>query len=347
MLRYDLIHHPLIFKIPGGTSRGILKTKDTWVLKIWDSEQPKIIGYGECSIIPGLSIDKVSIIPHTLDRLFSLGFDLDRIREELLNDLPALLFAIETALLDLKMGGRRILFESDFTGGKRSIPINGLIWMNSEDVMKASIDEKIQHGFSCIKLKVGAIDWDKEIGLLKYVRSKYPAEVLEIRVDANGAFEFNEAMDKLVELSNYHIHSIEQPIRPGQAAMMAELCSQSPVSIALDEELIGVTDNILRLELLSIIKPQFIILKPSLIGGLLEAEKWIALAERLGIGWWATSALESNIGLNAIAQWVSTMDTKMFQGLGTGGLFTNNFESPLRLTDERMNYLPQARWNLP
>ena len=347
MLQYDLIHYPLIFKTPGGTSRGILKTKESWILKIWDPKYPNVVGYGECSIIPGLSVDLIDKIPKSLERISSLDFDLEPIREEVIRFHPALLFAIEMALLDLKMGGRQVLFESDFTRGLRPIPINGLIWMDKEEIMKSSIDQKIQDGFSCIKLKVGAIDWSKEIGLLKYIRSRFSSDVLEVRVDANGAFEFEEAMGKLEELSKYDIHSIEQPIRQGQADKMAQLCSNTPVPIALDEELIGVTNRSKRYELLDLIRPQFIILKPSLIGGLSEAEKWIELADQLDIGWWATSALESNIGLNAIAQWIATIDTPMYQGLGTGGLFTNNFECPLRLHGEQMSYNPEGSWKLP
>jgi L-alanine-DL-glutamate epimerase-like enolase superfamily enzyme len=238
------------------------------------------------------------------------------------------------------------LFPSDFTKGKDSIPINGLIWMGDPVFMKQQIKDKLASGFSCIKLKIGAIDFDNELELIKSIRNEFDAKTIEIRVDANGAFKPNEALEKLKRLSDYNLHSIEQPIRQGQVGDMAQLCSETPLPIALDEELIGVFSVTEKQFLLQTIKPQYIILKPTLVGGFKGSQEWIALAESNQIGWWVTSALESNIGLNAIAQWTYTLESQLPQGLGTGGLFTNNIQSPLVVDSGQLVYDLKTKWNL-
>ena len=237
-----------------------------------------------------------------------------------------------------------VLFPSHFTDGKAGIPINGLIWMGEKSFMKEQIEDKIQQGFSCIKLKIGAIDFDAEMELLRYIRKEFSAKEIELRVDANGAFQPENALEKLKRLSDLSLHSIEQPIRQGQYKEMAKLCKETPLPIALDEELIGVFNTSDKENLIEEIKPQYIILKPSLIGGFQGTKEWVNLAEKNQIGWWITSALESNIGLNAIAQFTYLQNNPMPQGLGTGSLFTNNIESPLQVKGENLNYNPQLTW---
>ncbi|HET8837585.1 MAG TPA: o-succinylbenzoate synthase [Flavobacteriaceae bacterium] len=318
----------LNFKNPSGTSRGILKTKETFFLKI---ENGKKSGIGECALFRGLSIDDRPDYEEKLNWVcenISLG------KEKLLQELiefPSIQFGIETAFQSLLSKSEFELFPSEFTEGKASIPINGLIWMGEKAFMKKQINEKIKHGFRCIKLKIGAIDFVSELELLKYIRKEFSENDIEIRVDANGAFQPKETLEKLKRLSDFNLHSIEQPIKQGQIQEMAELCAKTPLSIALDEELIGCFGVTNKEKLLQTIRPQFIILKPSLVGGFAGSDQWIDLAENKQIGWWITSALESNIGLNAIAQWTFLKNPIMPQGLGTGGLFTNNFKSPLEM----------------
>ncbi|MGB2165189.1 MAG: o-succinylbenzoate synthase, partial [Flavobacteriaceae bacterium] len=239
------------------------------------------------------------------------------------------------------------LFPSSFTRGAEKIPINGLVWMGDHSFMKAQIDEKIAQGFDCIKLKIGALDFDDEYSLLEEIRKHYGPEQMMLRVDANGAFTPEGVMDKLQSLADLKIHSIEQPIAAGQADAMRELCIISPISIALDEELIGVIKKEDRSALLDKIMPQYLILKPSLLGGFQSCEEWIALAQERSIGWWVTSALESNVGLSAIAQWTFSLSVKNHQGLGTGSLFTNNFTSPLEVCNGHLNYDPNQNWEMP
>ncbi|MGB7786581.1 MAG: o-succinylbenzoate synthase, partial [Salinimicrobium sp.] len=233
---------------------------------------------------------------------------------------------------------------SEFTRGNKAIPINGLVWMGEERFMKEQIIQKIEQGFSCIKLKIGAIDFETEIGLLKYIRKEFSSEEIEIRVDANGAFSASEAMEKLKKLSELELHSIEQPVKQGQWELMAQLCEKTPLPIALDEELIGITGVTKKQELLQTIKPQYLIFKPSLIGGFRGTDEWISLAEKQKTGWWITSALESNVGLNAIAQYTFSTNNPMPQGLGTGGLYTNNFEAPLEVEKGHLWYRPKQEW---
>lgn len=336
MLRHAIEKYTLEFKRPSGTSRGVLRTKDSWFIRLWDDANPSVVGIGECSIIEGLSPDPLDTLEYALSNL-----DWEVLSSEGLDslvDYPAIQFAVETAMLDLDQGGRQVLFPSAFTQGEKAIDINGLIWMGEESFMKAQIKDKIKQGFRCVKMKIGAIDFESEIELLQGIRSEYSKDDIELRVDANGAFGPGDALEKLKRLSELDLHSIEQPIRQGQIHEMAKLCEQTPLPIALDEELIGVSQKRDRVELLQTIRPQYIILKPSLVGGIRQSEEWIEIANENGIGWWITSALESNIGLNAIAQWTATLDTSMFQGLGTGQLYTNNVESKLRLEGDQLSY---------
>lgn len=333
--------HILNFKRPSGTSRGVLTTKETWYIII-EKEGKK--GIGECGILRGLSIDDRPDYEEKLQWLCThIEDDINSLFTEL-KEFPSILFGLEMALQSLDSKDPFVLFPSHFTEGKAGIPINGLIWMGEKSFMKEQIKEKIKQGFSCIKLKIGAIDFDAEMELLQYIRKEFSAKEIELRVDANGAFQPEDALEKLKRLSNLSLHSIEQPIRQGQYKEMAKLCKETPLPIALDEELIGVFKTSDKENLIEEIKPQYIILKPSLIGGFQGTEEWVNLAEKNQIGWWITSALESNIGLNAIAQFTYLQNNPMPQGLGTGSLFTNNIESPLQVKGENLNYNPQLTW---
>ncbi|MGO1751951.1 MAG: o-succinylbenzoate synthase [Psychroflexus sp.] len=331
----------LEFKKPSGTSRGVLKTKETWFIKLQKADQ---IGIGECGILRGLSIDDR---PDYEEKLQWLCDHINRNKAELFEELktyPSILFGLEMALKSFESSNPFELFQTDFVNQNRGIPINGLIWMGTKEFMFEQIKEKMNAGFRCIKLKIGAIDFEKELDLLKFIRSTFSDEILELRVDANGSFSPETAMDKLEALSQFNLHSIEQPIKAGQFSAMHKLCQKTPLPIALDEELIGVFEEKDRSELLDQIQPQYIILKPSLVGGFKESLNWIKLAEERNIGWWITSALESNIGLNAIAQFTSTLDTKMPQGLGTGSLYTNNITSPLEVKGDQIFYKQTQKW---
>jgi o-succinylbenzoate synthase len=334
MLKANFKKHTLIFKRPAGTSRGVLNTKDSWYLFISDSENPSVQGVGECSIIPNLSVDDRPDYEDMLEKLCSDINNYESYLKELQHNWPSILFGLETALADLKAGGKKIFYDSDFIKGKDSIYINGLIWMGDEAFMKEQVNEKIST-FDCMKMKIGAISFDKELEIIKTIRAK-DFNKPELRVDANGAFSFDEAKEKLQVLSQFNIHSIEQPIKQGNWKDMAELCQITPVPIALDEELIGVNTMEQKELLLDTIKPQYIILKPSLLGGISMCEEWIRLAEERNIGWWITSALEGNVGLNYIAQWTYSLGVSMPQGLGTGSLYTNNIDSPLEVENGRL-----------
>lgn len=353
MLKADWKAHELNFKFPAGTSRGVLQSKPSFFLLVWNEDEPHIKGIGECSLIPGLSPETTDKLP---EGMASIGEKVDELCRNI-NDLkhwqgsalehyPALRFALEMALLCLKNKGSKQLFPSEFTLGLKGIPINGLVWMGNKREMKARIAEKLAAGSRCLKMKVGAIGWQDELELLKAIRSEFGAQELVLRVDANGAFQPNEAMEVLKELAELDVHSIEQPIAAGRYEAMAELCEKTPTPIALDEELIGLINLETRLNVIDTIKPQYIILKPSLLGGFASSRHWIDLAKKLNIGWWVTSALEANIGLNAIAQWTATLDSEMYQGLGTGQLFTNNFECPLQIEKGELFYRPEKEWLL-
>ncbi|WP_417265565.1 o-succinylbenzoate synthase [Brumimicrobium sp.] len=320
------------FKHPSGTSRGILTEKKAWFITVWNQNTPEIKGVGECSVIPGLSPDYENDLQYA-NKVKEVVTDVDyfSLNSELLRDFPSIYFGLEMALLDLKNGGKGVFYETEFTNGKQAIPINGLIWMGDEAFMQSQITQKLAEGFSCIKMKIGAIDFDKELEILAGIRKQVSAEEITLRVDANGAFSPEEAPEKLRRLSEFELHSIEQPIRQGQTEAMHSLCAKNILPIALDEELIGIHDFEEKKQLLDKIQPQYVILKPSLIGGFKGTKEWIELAEERNIPWWITSALESNIGLDAIAQFTSTYEITLPQGLGTGALYTNNTPSLLKV----------------
>lgn len=332
----------LNFKHPSGTSRGVLKTKETWFIVLQNHGKK---GLGECGVFRGLSIDD---LPEYEEKLKWTCKNIHLGLVDLLNELvqfPSIQTGLEMAFKSLESENMFELFPSEFTKSKGSIPINGLIWMGSE-FMKQQIKDKISEGFHCIKMKIGAIDFQTEINLIKSIRKEFSSQDIELRVDANGAFSKEEALEKLKILSDFDLHSIEQPIKQGQIEAMSRLCEVTPLPIALDEELIGVFSKTQKQELLQTIKPQYIILKPSLVGGFKGSDAWITLAENNTIGWWITSALESNVGLNALAQYTYTKQSKLPQGLGTGGLFTNNFESPLQVKNGTLEYNISIPWNL-
>jgi o-succinylbenzoate synthase len=333
----------LDFKRPSGTSRGVLIQKETWFLVI-EKEEKK--GIGECGILRGLSIDDRSDYEEMLQwvcKNIHLGKNL---LWEALLEFPSIQFGVEMAFQSLESKNPFLLFPSAFTQGEKSIPINGLIWMGDAQNMKQQIEEKLAQGFNCIKLKIGAIDFDKEVELLSYIRQNFTPKQIEIRVDANGAFSEIDALSKLDKLSGYQLHSIEQPIQKNNTASMSMLCKKSKIDIALDEELIGVFSYQEKENLLLKVKPQYIILKPSFIGGFRGTNEWIAIAEKHEIKWWITSALESNIGLNAIAQFTFLKQNDIHQGLGTGGLFTNNFNCPLEVNKGQLFYNPDLKWEV-
>jgi len=323
----------LEFKVPSGTSRGVMTHKETWFIII-ENDQKK--GIGECGILRGLSCDDRTDYEEKLAwACANIHLGMDQLWESLI-EFPSIQFGIEMAFQSLASENPFLLFPSEFTKSQKSIPINGLIWMGNEDFMKQQIETKLAEGFHCLKLKIGAIDFDEELKLLSQIRQNFTSEQVEIRVDANGAFDKTEALNKLNQLSGFKLHSIEQPIQKNNTDSMSELCKTSPIPIALDEELIGVFSMEEKEQLLEKIKPQYIILKPSFVGGFRGTNEWILLAEKLHIKWWITSALESNIGLNAIAQWTYLKQNKMPQGLGTGALFTNNFDCQLEVSSGQL-----------
>ena len=335
-MRFEIEERVLHFKQPAGTSRGVYTTRKIWLVRLSDGEKT---GVGECAPLPDLSCDAMedeayrTILNKVCEEFCQ--------RQELDNDswrqYPSMLFGLETAWLNMTNGDR--LFDTAFSRGEVGIPINGLVWMGSYEEMLKRMEEKLEKGFRCVKLKIGAIDFDQELDLVKRIRERFSHHEVELRLDANGAFKYEEALYKLELLSQYAIHSIEQPIKAGQWAYMAELCRESPLPIALDEELIGVNDPEMKRHMLNIIKPRYIILKPSLHGGMQGCREWIETAKDMGIGSWITSALESNIGLNAIAQFASDVygdHITMPQGLGTGQLFTDNIDMGLEVRGDML-----------
>ncbi|MDE7144637.1 MAG: o-succinylbenzoate synthase [Duncaniella sp.] len=336
--------YTLDFRFTAITSRDRMNRKETFYIKVFDAAAPEVFGIGECALFRGLSCDDR---PDYEQKLEAVCSDIDRYAADysLLADYPSIRTGLETAIHDLRNGGRRIVFPSTWTSGRDSIVINGLVWMGDRELMAERIHAKIKDGFHCVKLKIGGINFNDEIDLLRLIRNICPD--IQLRVDANGAFTPDNALERLNRLAEYKIHSIEQPIRQGQWEAMAELCRQTPIPIGLDEELIGLNSPAVKAEMLDTIRPQYIILKPTLCGGFSGSDEWIRLASERNIGWWATSALESNIGLNAISQWVATYQPTMPQGLGTGQLYHNNIPSPLKLTGEYLSYDPHAKWNIP
>lgn len=332
----------LKFKQPSGTSRGILKIKETWFV-ILTSEEKR--GVGECGILRGLSVDDR---PDYETQLKYTCENIDKGLDFLLVEniqFPSIQIGLEMAFKSLEAKDDFVLYPSKFTENKDSIAINGLIWMGNEAFMKQQIQDKIEAGFKCIKLKIGAIDFKTELDLLKGIRQQFSESDIELRVDANGAFSPDSALEKLKRLSDYKLHSIEQPIKAGQFNQIKKLCKKTPLPIALDEELIGVFSTEKKMKLLQTIKPQYIILKPSFVGGFAGTDNWITLAEKNNIGWWITSALESNVGLSAIAQYTYLKNNKIPQGLGTGSLFINNFKSPLQVKNGTLHYNNNINWN--
>ena len=335
MLKASWRPYRLNFNFEARTSRAVMHVKDTYFLCIKDDERPGVYGIGEVPLFRGLSAEDTPYFEAILD---------EACRTMEWRQAPSSVrMGFETALADFANGGRGIIFPgSKWLSGEDGIVINGLIWMGDRETMFGRIQQKLDRGFRCLKLKIGGIDLDDELALLKYIRSRFPADVLELRADANGAFTPENALARLEKLSQFGLHSIEQPIRAGQPEAMARVCALSPVPVALDEELIGITSDDIKAQMLGLIKPQYISLKPALCGGFAEADRWIETATGTGIGWWATSALESNIGLNAIAQWVAAKRPSLPQGLGTGALYTNNTKSQLKLVGQNLYFNPQA-----
>ncbi|MEM6523456.1 MAG: o-succinylbenzoate synthase [Bacteroidota bacterium] len=356
MLKATYQKYTLNFKFDAGTSRGTLKEKDTWFIVVWEDKNSDIRGIGEAGPLKKLSIDDIEDFDSKLEGVLNKleGESLPNTDQEIYDlvsrlvpqELPSVTFGLETALLDLLHGGVRKMFSNPFFETSEQIPINGLIWMGHTESMLRQISDKVAASFDCIKMKIGSLNFDKECDILDFVRRKYFQKELILRVDANGAFKPEDALTKLNQLSKFNLHSIEQPIKPGQGELMKQLCSTSPVPIALDEELIGIHDPNEKRSLLEAILPQYIILKPTLVGGLKASLDWIRIAEELNIGWWITSALESNIGLNAICQFASLTRAKGHQGLGTGQLYTNNIGSPLTIDKGYIHYNDQSNWNL-
>jgi o-succinylbenzoate synthase len=337
MIKAEWRHYQLNFRETAITSRSRMNVKDTYFIKLFDTDAPDTVGYGECALFRGLSAEDTPDYARQLAEACA--------HPDTLPEISSIRFGFETALADLHTGGRQVMVSTPFTHGGAVIPINGLVWMGDKATMRRRIAQKLDQGFHCIKLKIGGIDFNDELELLRVIRSEFDESTVELRVDANGAFTPDNVDERLARLAEFHLHSIEQPIKQHQWAAMAKVCATSPIPIALDEELIGFTADSDRARLLNTIRPQYIILKPSLCGGFAEADKWIAAAEQRNISWWATSALESNIGLNAIAQWVSQKSITMPQGLGTGALYTNNIPSPLRQEHDYLHFDPTEKFH--
>lgn len=350
MLLFKYYKHRLVFKFLAGTSRGTLQERDSFMIYVCDTNNSQVYGFGEASPLAKLSIDDIPDFEQKLQNVLQKitiaqpklnKSNVSEILQKFVSPmLPSLQFALETAFLDLLNGGKKIIFDNPFSSGKQDITINGLIWMGNQDFMLQQIEDKIQKGFSCIKMKIGAINFEEECRILASIRQRFSAQALTLRVDANGAFDKEEALTKLEKLAQYDLHSIEQPIQAGQIEEMAQLCEKTPLKIALDEELIGMRTYQEKKQLLDNIKPHFLILKPTLLGGFQQTKEWISITDSLkDMNWWLTSALESNIALNAIAQFTAEFDNTLPQGLGTGALYHNNIESKLFLEGEKLKFL--------
>lgn len=370
MYKIEISERTLHFKQPAGTSRGVYTTRHSYYLTLTLDELPGVEGVGECATLPDLSCDAKPEYEMTLRQVCQMVEQMGRIPYDMIRAYPSITFGLETAFASffdaakkfleivpaegasssemLKQKGVSVpagmenlteLFDSPFGRGEEGITINGLVWMGTYEEMLARLEEKLQAGFHCVKLKIGAIDFFKELDLIKRIRDVYTKEQVELRVDANGGFLPENAMSQLEALAKYDIHSIEQPIKQHQWPKMAQLCRETPLPIALDEELIGVNVRSMKQALLDTVRPQYIILKPSLHGGIYGCNEWIELANQRGIGSWITSALESNIGLNAIAHYAAKVygsNVKMPQGLGTGQLFTDNIPMPLEIRGDKL-----------
>lgn len=339
MIHIKISERTFHFKQPAGTSRGVYTRRHSYFLTVTDDARPWIKGFGECATLPDLSCDAIPEYETILRQLCKTVETLGKIPYDILRPYPSILFGLETAFAQLEAHGSTMLFDTPFGRGEVGIRINGLVWMGSFDEMYQRIETKLQQGFHCVKLKIGAIDFDKELELIRHIRESFSKKQIELRVDANGAFTPNNALQRLEALAKYDIHSIEQPIKQHQWKAMARLCAVSPLPIALDEELIGVNVKSMKADLLDTIQPQYIILKPSLHGGMYGTEEWLQLAEERGIGSWITSALESNVGLNAIAHFCAKVYGSHIttpQGLGTGQLFTDNITMPLEIKGDEL-----------
>ncbi len=329
-----------------GTSKGPINARTVWYLIAWNEDRPEVKGLGEAALFPGHSKEfPADVKTKLLELCLDTSNWVQRLNDDLV-DVPSVRFAVEQCLKDLDASGSKILYPSAFTLGKQGIAINGLVWMGDKITMKQRIREQIASGFTTVKMKIGAIGIEDELELLKTVRSEFSAKDITLRVDANGAFNARNAMDVLQRLADLQVESIEQPVAPGLYEVMAELCERSPIPIALDEDLIGLNTRDAKADLLANVKPQHIVIKPSLVGGWAAAEEWIALATARNIGWWITSALESSIGLNAVAQWAATLDTRVAQGLGTGSVYADNIPSPLLAAKGELRYRPEVDWDL-
>lgn len=343
MYHIEISERTLHFKQPAGTSRGVYTTRHSYYLTLTSDEKPGVKGIGECATLPDLSCDAKPEYNLTLRQICHMVEQMGKIPYDMLRPYPSILFGLETAFAQLEANGSTCLFDTPFGRGEEGITINGLVWMGTYDEMYERLEEKLKVGFHCVKLKIGAIDFFKELDLIKHIRQAFTKEQIELRVDANGGFTPENAMSRLEALAQYDIHSIEQPIRQHQWPKMAELCHNTPLPIALDEELIGVNVRSMKEALLDTIHPQYIILKPSLHGGMYGSTEWIELARQRGIGSWITSALESNVGLNAIAHFAAKTygpHVSMPQGLGTGQLFTDNIPMPLTIKGDQLIYEP-------
>ncbi|HLP11543.1 MAG TPA: o-succinylbenzoate synthase [Flavobacteriales bacterium] len=342
MFSVEITKRNLKFAFPAGTSRGVLHEKPTWYLSV-TAQSLGVTGVGECSPIWGLSPEKENEYESILEQVKNTINNFETLLKHDLLAHPSIYFGLETAMLDLFKGGRKIFFENDFTNGKAGININGLVWMNSLDDMYKQAIEKKKQGFNCIKLKVGTHKTDDEIHLLKTLRKELGNDII-LRIDANGAYDYPTAVDVLNALNDVNLHSIEQPLKTGHEKLSA-LCANNLVPIALDEELIGVIGKDAKEELISKIKPHYIVLKPSLHGGFMGCREWIEAAQRHNCGWWMTSALESNIGLNAIAQFTAQTKNPLHQGLGTGKIYDNNIESPLYIENGQLKFNSTKKWS--
>lgn len=331
----------LHFLQPAGTSRGVYNTRLSFYLKLTSDEQPNVVGVGECATLPDLSCDAMP--PNEYERklrTFCDEYERTRVIDyEAMRAYPSMLFGLETAVAQFNAKGSLNFFDTPFGRGEEGIPINGLVWMGTFEEMFERLEAKLKAGFRCIKIKIGAIDFDRELQLIRHIRSTFSRNDVELRVDANGGFTPEEALSRMEALVQYDIHSIEQPIKQHQWTEMARLCAATPLPIGLDEELIGVNERQKKIELLGTIRPQYIVLKPSLHGGMAGTEEWIQLARERNIGSWITSALESNVGLNAIAQLTASIygtNIRHAQGLGTGQLFADNIEMPLKVVGDKL-----------
>ena len=352
MLTLSYQRRALRFNFPARTSRGALTEHVAYYLELRDRRHPGRVGWGEAAPLAGLSPDygpgfeaQVQQLCQKLNKQrFAFGEDME-VGSLVEAGLPALRFALETAVLDLAGGGRHQLYTNAFSESRVGLPINGLVWMGDAPFMRAQIRQKLAAGYSCLKLKIGSLDFATELALLAEIRAEAGPAELTLRVDANGAFSSAEALGKLDQLARFDVHSIEQPIAAGQWAALAEVCRHSPVPVALDEELIGLTEPAQQAALLAAVRPAYLVLKPTLLGGHAATRRWIALAAAHNLGWWITSALESNVGLNAVAQLTGEYDVAGFaQGLGTGQLYHNNVAAPLRIAHGTLHYDPAGRW---